>query len=148
VAAVQLAQLNVARLREPLDSPTLAPFVAALDAVNAVADGWPGFVWRLQDDAGNATALRPWGDDVIVNLSVWASVEALRSYVYAADHAGVLRRRREWFVPYEGPHLVLWWVPAGHRPDLAEAGARLATLAADGPGPDAFTLREPQPVPA
>jgi hypothetical protein len=147
VAAVQLAQLNVARLREPLDSPTLAPFVAALDAVNAVADRWPGFVWRLQDEGGNATAIRPWGDDVIVNLSVWESVEALRSYVYAAEHAAVLRRRREWFVPYDGPHLVLWWVPAGHRPDLAEAGARLSRLAAAGPGPDAFTLREPRPVP-
>ena len=147
VPAQELAQLNVARLREPIDSPLLAPFVAALDAVNAVADRSPGFVWRLQDDAGNATALRPWGDDVIVNLSVWRSVEALRAYVYSADHAAVLRRRREWFVPYDGPHLVLWWVDAGHLPTVEEAGDRLGRLAADGPGPAAFTLRQPYPVP-
>ena len=140
---MHLAQLNVARLLEPLDSPRLAGFVAALDEVNAVADAAPGFVWRLQSELGNATDVRPWGEDVIVNMSVWASVEALREYVYGQDHAAVLRRRREWFAVLDTPHVVLWWVPQGHLPDLAEAGERLARLCRDGPGPEAFTLRVP-----
>ncbi|MFI5101044.1 MAG: DUF3291 domain-containing protein [Actinomycetes bacterium] len=143
---MHLAQLNVARLLEPLDSPRLADFVAALDEVNAVADAAPGFVWRLQTESGNATDVRPWGDDVIVNMSVWESVESLRAYVYGPEHAAVLRRRREWFSVLGTPHVVLWWVPAGHVPDLVEAGARLAGLERDGPGPEAFTLRVPFPV--
>ena len=147
-AAYHLAQLNVARLVAPIDSAELADFVAGLAPVNALADAAPGFVWRLQEESGDATGLRPWGDDMIVNLSVWASAEALRSYVFAPGHIEVLRRRREWFVPMDSPHLVLWWVPAGHRPSLAEAGDRLARLAADGPGPNAFTLRAVFPVPA
>ena len=100
-------------------------------------------MWRLQDESGNATGVRPWGDDVIVNLSVWDSVQSLRTYVYAAGHAGVLRRRREWFVPLGSAHLVLWFVPPGHRPTVAEAGQRLALLEVAGPGPSAFTLRQP-----
>ena len=146
-AAYHLAQLNVARLVAPIDSAELADFVAGLAPVNALADAAPGFVWRLQEESGDATGLRPWGDDMIVNLSVWASAEALRSYVFAPGHLEVLRRRREWFVPMPSPHLVLWWVPAGYRPSLAEAGERLARLAADGPGPSAFTLRTAFPVP-
>ena len=104
-------------------------------------------MWRLQDPTGNATSLRPWDQDVIVNLSVWDSVESLRAYVYGAGHAGVLRRRREWFLPLQDAHLVLWWVAAGHRPTLTEAGDRLALLSAGGPGPQAFTLREPFEAP-
>jgi len=144
----ELAQLNVARLLEPIDSPRLADFVAALDEVNAVADAAPGFVWRLQTESGNATDIRPWGEDVIVNMSVWESVEALRAYVYGPDHAAVLRRRRDWFSPLGSAHVVLWWVPRGHRPDLTEARDRLDRLGRDGPGPEAFTLRAPFPVPA
>jgi hypothetical protein len=143
---VHLAQLNVARLLEPLESPRLADFVAALDEVNAVADAAPGFVWRLQSESGNATDVRPWGEDVIVNMSVWASVQALRDYVYGPEHAAVLRRRREWFAVLDRPHVVLWWVPTGHVPDLTEAGDRLARLEHDGPGPEAVTLRAPFPV--
>src|SRR5687768_5900829 len=94
MATCELAQMNVARLRAPLDSPQLADFVGALDRINAVADGSAGFVWRLQDDAGNATALRPMGEDIIVNLSVWQDLESLQAFVYRSDHAGVMRRRR------------------------------------------------------
>ena len=145
---MHLAQLNVARLLEPLDSPRLADFVAALDAVNATADAAPGFVWRLQTESGNATDVRPWGEDVIVNMSVWESLQALREYVYGPDHAAVLRRRREWFAVPLTAHLVLWWVPAGHRPSLDEAGERLARLDRQGPTPAAFTLRVPFGAPA
>jgi heme-degrading monooxygenase HmoA len=145
---VHVAQVNIARLLEPLDSPRLADFVAALDEVNAVADAAPGFVWRLQSESGNATDIRPWGEDVIVNMSVWESVEALRAYVYAPEHAAVLRRRRDWFEVLGAPHLVLWWVPVGHVPDLAEARDRLDRLEREGPSAKVFTLRAPYPVPA
>lgn len=140
----QLAQLNVARLRHELDHPDLAPFVEALDAVNAVADDAPGFVWRLQEDVeGNATSIRPWGDDMIVNLSVWTDLGALESYVYGAAHASVLKQRRMFFTRMETPTLVLWWVPDGHLPTLEEAHDRLARLEAEGPTAYAFTMRLP-----
>lgn len=138
-----LAQLNVARLLAPIDSPQLSDFVANLDRVNEVADCAPGFVWRLQDEAGNATALRPWGEHTIVNMSVWESVAVLRDYVFGDEHVGVLRRRREWFGQYDSAHLVLWWVPGDHRPDLDEARDRLNLLDRLGPTPEAFTLRHP-----
>ncbi len=81
-------------------------------------------------------------------MSVWESVQALRDYVYGPEHAAVLRRRRDWFAARGTAYLVLWWVPAGHRPDLDEAGDRLARLEREGPTPEAFTLRVPFPVPA
>ena len=144
-----LAQVNVALLREPLDAPPLADFVAALAPVNAVADASPGFVWRLQTEDGDATSIRAFGDDrLIVNMSVWESVEALRAFVYGAAHAAVLRRRRKWFERLAEPETALWWVPAGSTPTVAEAEQRLGHLRAHGPSPRAFTLREPRPAPA
>lgn len=151
MAGHHLAQLNVARLAHALDHPSLEAFVSALDAVNAVADDAPGFVWRLQEEGpGNATEIRPWGDDVIINLSVWTDVASLEAYVYGAAHAAVLKQRRMFFTRMERPSLVLWWVPEGHRPTLAEARERLDRLEADGPTAYAFTLREvfgPEPGP-
>ena len=136
-------------MRAPLDDPRMAGFVARLDAVNAVADASPGFVWRLQDDDGDATSFRVFDDpELIVNLSVWASVEALTAYVFAGDHRAVLRRRKEWFVRMERPHLALWWIPAGHEPTLPEAQARLEHLARYGPTPEAFTFRAVFAAPA
>ncbi len=143
-----LAQLNIARLSAPLDSPELADFVAGLEPINAVADAAPGFVWRLQDESGDATALRPWGEDVIVNLSVWESVEALRGFVFGLAHAAALKRRREWFGAYGSASLVLWWVPRGHQPTLEEARLRLDLITASGAGPGAFTLRSPYAAPS
>jgi hypothetical protein len=146
---MHLAQLNIARLIEPLDSPRLADFVALLPVVNGIADATPGFVWRLVDDDGDAaTQLRPFGPDNIVNLTVWESVEALREFVYRTGHIEPLRRRREWFHVAEQPYAVLWWVPDGHIPTVDEAARRLDLLRERGPGPDAFTLREPYPAPA
>jgi hypothetical protein len=143
---VHLAQLNVARLAAPLDHPDLAPFVAALDAVNAVADEAPGFVWRLQEEGtGNATDIRPWGDDMIVNLSVWEDLASLESYVYGTAHASVLKQRRMFFTRMGRPSYVLWWVPEGHLPTLEEAKERLDRLEADGPTAYAFTPRDPFP---
>lgn len=138
----QLAQLNIARLKHDLEHPDLEPFVSALDAVNAVADEAPGFVWRLQDSTGNATDIRPWGPTTIVNLSVWADLRSLEAYVYGAAHAAVLRQRRAFFTRMGSPTLVLWWVADGHRPTMAEARERLDHLQEHGPSPFAFTMRE------
>ena len=146
MAKFELAQMNVARLKAPLDSPQLADFVGALDRINAVADGAPGFVWRLQDDSGNATALHPMGEDIIVNMSVWQDAESLQAFVYRGDHVGVMRRRREWFEKTD-LYLVLWWVPRGHRPTAGEGIARLHLLRSRGPGEDAFTFRKLFPPP-
>src|SRR5215470_15816625 len=110
-----LAQVNIARLRAPLDDPLLAGFVVRLDDVNALADAAPGFVWRLQTDSGNATALRPYDDDrILVNLSVWQSPEHLRAFVYRSAHAEVLRQRKSWFERFDEAYYALWWVTAGH----------------------------------
>jgi heme-degrading monooxygenase HmoA len=136
-----LAQLNVATLRHPLDDPRTAPFVEMLAPVNAAADGTPGFVWRLVDEgAADATELRPAGENVIVNLTVWETQEALWDFTYRSGHLEVMRRRREWFERHIEAHLVLWWVPAGRLPTVGEALERLADLRANGPSPRAFTF--------
>jgi hypothetical protein len=134
-----LAQVNIARMREPLDSPRLADFVAALDPVNAVADAAPGFVWRLQTEDGNATAVHAFEWDragsagVLVNMSVWESVEALAAYVYSDTHRQVLRRRREWFERMAEAQTALWWIPRGHIPTTDEAEERVIHLREFGP---------------
>lgn len=144
-----LAQVNIGRLRAPVDDPILTEFKNALDRINALADGAPGFVWRLQTEEGNATALHPVEDDelVAINMSVWESIEALGDYVYRSDHTAFLRRRREWFERYGTAFLALWWVPAGHIPTIDEAFERLALIDAVGPSPSAFTFRRPFPPP-
>jgi hypothetical protein len=145
-----LAQVNIAVPRAPLDTPLLADFVAALDAVNAAADRSPGFVWRLQTEEGDATGIRAFGDDrLIVNMSVWESLAALRGFVYSTRaHLDVLRRRRQWFDSLVDAYLVLWWVPAGRIPTIREAEDRLAALRSNGPTPAAFTFRVHFPPPA
>jgi hypothetical protein len=149
-----LAQVNVGRLVAPLDSPRLADFVAGLDPVNAVADGAPGFVWRLQTEDGNATAIRAFEEDaegadggILINMSVWESVEALAAFVYGDAHLAVLRRRREWFERLTDAYAALWWVPRGHIPTVHEAEDRVKHLRAHGPTPHAFTLRVHFPAP-
>ena len=139
-----LAQLNIARLANELDHPDhpdLKPFVDSLEPVNAVADAAPGFVWRLQEEAGNATGLRPWGRTIIVNLSVWTDITSLESYVYGVAHAAVLKKRRMFFTLMPQDSVVLWWVPEGHEPSLTEAKERLDHLRREGPTAYAFTLR-------
>lgn len=139
-----LAQVNVGILQAPLDSPQVAGFVEMLAPINALADGAPGFVWRLQTEDGDATAIRPFEDDrIMVNLSVWASLEALGEFAFASAHLDVLRRRREWFEKMTEAHLALWWIPAGTIPTVGEARRRLEVLRERGPSPEAFTIREP-----
>jgi hypothetical protein len=138
----ELAQLNVAVMKEALESPGMADFVANLDRINALADTSDGFVWRLQTEQGDATALRPMGDNILVNMSVWRDVASLNDYAYRSAHAAIMRRRTEWFERMKDAHLVLWWVPRGHRPTVAEASIRLALLREKGPTPEAFTFRQ------
>ncbi|MDF9810849.1 DUF3291 domain-containing protein [Streptomyces sp. SPB162] len=147
----QLAQVNIGRIVGPLDGPELASFVAQLPEINTLADRAPGFVWRMVDDGGqDSTGLRPDGADdlLLINCSVWESVQALKDFTYRSEHLAVLSRRREWFTKMSEHHQALWWVPAGHRPTTAEAMERVALLREHGDGPLAFTFRDPYPAPA
>jgi heme-degrading monooxygenase HmoA len=142
----QLAQINIGRLLAPLDDPQIAGFVAKLDEINALADKNPGFVWRLQSNEGNATSLRPYEDEqILVNMSVWASLEAYTNYVYKTAHREVMKMRRQWFERFDGPYTAVWWVPQGHIPTVAEAKERLEYLRAHGASPFAFTPKNPFP---
>jgi hypothetical protein len=145
VTRFHLAQVNIGRLRAPIDDPIMEGFRTQLDPINALADRAAGFVWRLQTEDGNATAVRPYADDdrMAINLSVWESLAALQQFVYRTAHAKTLRDRSQWFEPIEGPILALWWIPAGHTPTVAEAVERLRILKDRGPSLDAFTFRQP-----
>lgn len=143
-----LAQVNIARLLAPLDSAQLKGFVDALDPINELADAAPGFVWRLQTEDGDATAFRPFDDDMLlINMSIWESVEALREFVRGADHRGIMRQRRQWFERMPEAYQALWWVPAGHRSTMEEAKERLDLLRRNGPTPEAFTFQTAFPPP-
>ncbi|WLW52235.1 DUF3291 domain-containing protein [Streptomyces sp. YU58] len=147
--AYELAQVNISRLKFPLDSPELKDFVDALDPVNASAEEADGYVWRLQSDGGDATDIKVFGDDwLIINLTVWRDTNALTAFMYQGQHREMLARRREWFERVQEAMTALWWVPAGHRPTVAEAESRLLHLRANGPTPYAFTLRTSFPADA
>lgn len=149
----QLAQVNIGRLQKPLEHPQLAAFVEALDPVNAAADSAEGFVWRLQTDEGNATAVRAFTWDagqssgMIINMSVWTDVEHLTAFVLSDLHRAILRQRRRFFQRMPEAYLACWWVPEGHRPSTDEAEERVQHLRAHGPTPFAFTLRHHFPAP-
>ena len=137
-----LAQVNIARMLAPLEEPLMAGFVARLDEINALADRSPGFVWRLQTEAGNATYIRPYEDDrIIVNLSLWESAEHLKEYVYRSAHAELMRGRNQWFEKFDGPYMALWWVEAGHIPTVEEAKERLDHLHKHGESEFTFSFK-------
>jgi len=144
-----LAQFNVATMRAPLDAPLMADFVAQLQTINALADASPGFVWRLQSESTtDATSIRAYENErILLNLSVWESMAALKNYVYRSQHAVVMRSRRRWFEKSDQQNLVLWWIPAGHIPTVAEAKERLEYLRSRGYSPYAFSFNQPFPSP-
>lgn len=143
-----IAQINLGRLLAPLDDPIIADFVARLDEINALAERSPGFVWRLQTEEGNATDLRPYDDErILVNMSVWESIEQLKDYVYCSAHTEVMKRRREWFEKFDGVFLALWWVEAGHIPTVEEAKQRLDHLYQRGESEFAFSFKINFPPP-
>jgi len=143
----QLAQLNTARMKEPLESPSMADFVANLDRINLLAEQSDGFIWRLQDEDGEATAIRPFGADILVNMSVWRDIASLGHYAFKTAHGEIMRRRREWFEKMAEAYAVLWWVPTGHQPSTSEAAERLELLKNHGPTARAFTFKESFPAP-
>ena len=141
--AHHLAQINIARLRAPQGDPGNAFFFDNLDKVNAIADRSPGFVWRLQDESGDATSIDAFDDPrIIVNMSLWESIETLRAFAFNTIHKKIFERRAEFFEPRLSPHAVLWWVRKGETPTLEDAKNRLELLAENGPSPRAFTFAQ------
>jgi len=142
---LHLAQLNIAESIHPMTDPRMQSFTSRIDAINALADRSPGFVWRLTDDdedVDGALSLRLPGDEnTLVNMSVWENIESLFGFVYKTVHAKVMTDNRDNFRDMVTNHFVLWWVPERHIPDLVEAKSRLDRLRKDGPSPDAFTFR-------
>ncbi len=143
----QLAQLNIAQTLAPADSPQLAEFVANLDRINALADAAPGFVWRLQSEIGGAISSHLFGEDAIVNMSVWDNIEPLHDYVYRSAHIEIMAKRKQWFEQLREAYSVLWWVPAGSIPTLMQARDKLELLRSIGPSPEAFTFKQAFPPP-
>ncbi|HLO28574.1 MAG TPA: DUF3291 domain-containing protein [Anaerolineales bacterium] len=144
-----IAQINIARMLAPITDPSMAAFVEQLPPINALAEGSPGFVWRLQSESGDATSIKVYDDDfIIINLTVWENVNALREFVYKSAHSGVLRDRKRWFEKFDGPYYTLWWVPVGHLPSAEEGKERLEYLREYGDTAYAFSFKKifPQPV--
>ena len=139
-----LAQLNIGRLLHAIEDPRISDFVDNLDRINALAERSKGFIWRLKDDSGNATNIEVFDDPlVIVNMSVWETLEDLSTFAYHSEHLAIMRKRREWFEKPTLPHLVLWWIPIDHTPTPAEAKEKLDFLATHGESPLAFTFKKP-----
>jgi hypothetical protein len=141
-----LAQLNIARLLAPIDDPQIDDFRLAIPDVNALGEASRGFVWRLEGAVETGAIDLRWPDapddeQLIVNMTVWEDVDCLREFVYRSGHVEIMRRKREWFERMVESHLVLWWVPVGHRPTLLDARDRLDHLRTHGPTPHAFTMR-------
>lgn len=137
-----LAQLNVAKLLKPIDHPQIAEFVENLDRINELAEKSNGFVWRLQDEYGNATAIKAFDDPlIIVNMSVWESIEDLKNYVYKSGHTEIMRKRKNWFEKLTSHNLVMWWIDKGHIPTLTEGIERLEHLNKNGGSEYAFGFK-------
>ena len=138
-----LAQLNVARLLKPIEDPSIDEFRNNLDRINSLAESSPGFVWRYQEENGNATSAYLEGDPLLIpNLSVWENVEYLKQFTFQTVHVEFLRKRRLWFEKPTEAHMVLWWVEEGQFPDIHEAFARLKFLRKKGPSAKAFTFQK------
>ncbi|HMF52783.1 MAG TPA: DUF3291 domain-containing protein [Edaphobacter sp.] len=142
-----LAQINIARLLHPIDDPRIADFVRELDPINALAEQSPGFIWRLKSPEGNATDIAYSEDPfVIVNMSVWVSLDTLKDYIYRSRHLEIFKQRRSWFEKMDKPHYCLWWIPAGHAPTVTEGRQRLEHYQLHGSTPHSFWFSEPYPV--
>jgi hypothetical protein len=147
MSAYQLAQLNIAKMKYVVEAPEMADFVNNLERVNALAEQSPGFIWRLQTEEGDATSIRAFGPDILVNMSIWKDVESLHNFVYRTAHTSIMRRRKEWFERISEAYAVLWWIPVGRYPELEEAKEKLEYLKAHGPSASAFTFKKAYPAP-
>ena len=136
-----IAQFNVAKMVASFDDAVMQSFVDGLEPINTMADNSPGFIWRLQDDSGDATSIQAFEDErMLVNMSVWESLDALKGFVYRSAHLDYLRNQKAGFEPLTGPSLVLWWVQEGHIPTVDEGKHRLEILDSRGPSQEAFTF--------
>ncbi|MEZ8720973.1 DUF3291 domain-containing protein [Vibrio pomeroyi] len=139
---MKLAQLNIALAKYALDAPEIKDFVDNLDKVNAIAESSEGFVWRLKDESGDATNIKAFDDpNMIVNMSVWDSVDSLKNFMFRTHHRDFMRRKGEWFHRLAEDTYVLWWVEDAHIPSLDEAIERLEHLREMGDSPYAFTFK-------
>lgn len=139
---MHLAQLNIAKPKFPMDAPEIADFVNNLVPINAIAEASDGFVWRLQDESGDATDIRVLEDpDIIVNMSVWENIESLKNFMFRTHHIDFLKRKKEWFHNLNEESYVLWWIPVGHTPSIEEAMERLGHLRKHGDSPFAFSFK-------
>ncbi len=144
----QIAQINIAKAVDDMDSETMTGFVSRLEEINALADKADGFVWRLQTEDGDSTAIRVFDDpSLIINITVWESIEALKSFVYRTVHVELIQDREAWFKKMANAHQTLWWVPAGHIPTVEEAKQKLEFFKQHGSTPEAFTFGKPYPQP-
>lgn len=141
-----IAQINIAQAKSSMASETMKGFVERLDEINALADKSPGFVWRLQTDEGDATAIQAFEDPfLIVNMSVWQDIQSLKEYVYKSVHVELIRDRSAWFNKMIAMHQALWWIPVGHIPSVEEGKAKLNHLQEHGVSKTAFTFAKPFP---
>jgi len=139
----QIAVYNIAEAKFPMDDIGMKAFNDAIDMVNAEAEASKGFIWRLKDESGNATNIRIYDKpNMLVNLSVWETIEALKAYLYNGDHLSIFVRKKEWFVPMKTAHMVLWYVPNGHIPMAEEGKMKLDHLIAQGESQQAFGFRK------
>ena len=147
MSAHHIAQVNVAQAKADMDSDLMQGFVSRLDEINALAESAEGFIWRLQEDSGSATAIRVFDDPLLlINMSVWANLEALKHYVYKSLHVELIKDREVWFNKMGESHQALWWIPVGHIPTTEEAQKKLEYLRKNGPSADAFTFAKPYPT--
>jgi len=138
-----LAQVNISKARFPLDDSRMKGFTDIQAKVNSDGENSSGFVWILKDETGTAINFKMFDDpSILVNLTVWESIEALKAFIYKGDHLDAFKRRKEWFVPMKESHLALWWIPKGHIPTIAEAQSKLEQLWEYGPSEEVFTFRK------
>ena len=148
MATFHIAQVNVAQAKADMASDLMQGFVSRLDEINALADRADGFIWRLKEDSGSATAIRVFDDPLlIINMSVWANLDALKHYVYKSLHVDLIKDRDAWFNKLGQSHQALWWIPAGHIPNVEEAQKKLEYIRKFGPSAEAFTFAKPHPMP-
>jgi len=139
---MQLAQLNIAKAKYSLDAPEIKDFVDNLEPVNQLAEQSEGFIWRLQDEQGDATGIQAFSDpSMLVNMSVWQSIDALQNFMFRTHHRDFLRRKKEWFTDMAEDSYVLWWIPTGSTPTIEQALERLNYLRDNGDSPHAFTFK-------
>jgi len=139
-----LAQINIAKAQDSMESEVMKGFVKRLAEINDLADSSPGFIWRLKTEEGDATSIQAFEDpSLIVNISVWETIEALKEFVYKSLHVELIRDRDAWFNKIANAHQALWWVPVGHIPTINEGKEKLELLQLKGPSKEAFTFSKP-----